>query len=245
MILPNVRASFGRSEAAFVVWLLARSDESTRARLEEQLRDDGFDAILDDPVTFNRLLSYPGLSTAPPRLVFYVLVRHALLEGGITDRLLADYLAALLLNFGVGDRARRLDDDTTQRFDYLVDIVQSIANADARRAFLLHAHLGNFALWTSGLFPDYINARVQRRGAPGIDYYEELGATGYQRAADSRDASKHGLDALFRSCAFGFPTLRLALNRVSDRYIFPRTGDPMDRLLRQVGDDFRVKHSGN
>ena len=245
MILPNVRASFGRNEAAFLFWLLARSDERARALLEERLREDGFDAILDDPVSFNALMSYRGLDAPPPRLALYVLVRHALLEGGIGDRVLADYLAALLLNFGVGNRARRADEHDDEQYDYLVDILQAIATADRRRAFLLHAHLGNFALWLSGLFPDHITARVQRRGAPGIDYYEELGATGYQRAADSDDALRHGLDRLYRSCAFGFPQLRVALNRIADRYFFPEPGDPTERLLRQISDRYRPAHGVN
>lgn len=238
MILPNVRASFGRNEAAFVVWLLARSNEAARARLEERLHTDGFDAILDDPVTFNTMLSYPGLSTAPPGLIYYLLVRHALLEGDIPDRLLADYIAALLLEFGVADRARRPDVAMQEKFDYLVDIMRAIDESEGRRAFLLHAHLGNFALWLSGLFPDFISHRTHRRGAPGMDYYEAMGASGYYRAADSQDATRHGLDTLYRSCAEGFPALRTALNRVSDRYFFPNAADPTLRLLRQVTDEF-------
>ena len=59
----------------------------------------GFDVILDDPRTFNALMSGRRLSSAPPELVFYLLVRHALLEDGITDRSLADYLAALIATF--------------------------------------------------------------------------------------------------------------------------------------------------
>lgn len=239
MILPNVRASFGREEAGFLLGLTAGGDEGARRREEERLREEGIDAILDDPRTLNAVLASGGISTAPAPLVFYLLVRHALLEDGINNPVIADYLAALLLEFGRGDRARRPTDDADGReYDYLADLVEAIESATGHDAFLLRAHLGNFALWLSGLFPDYITARVERRGAPGIRYYEEMGATGYRLAADTVDAESWGLDHLYRTFADNFPALRIALNRIADRHLFPMRGDPIDRLLRQIADRF-------
>lgn len=239
MILPNVRASFGRAEAGFLLGLTAGNDEGARQREEERLREEGIDAILDDPRTLNAVLASGGISTAPAPLVFYLLVRHALLEDGINNPVIADYLAALLLEFGRGDRARRPTDNADGReYDYLADIVEAIETATGHDAFLLRAHLGNFALWLSGLFPDYITARVERRGAPGIRYYEEMGATGYRLAADTIDAEHWGLDHLYRTFADNFPALRIALNRIADRHLFPVRGDPIDRLLRQIADRF-------
>jgi hypothetical protein len=235
MILPNVRSSFGRSESAFLIWLLARGSEQGRARGEARLREEGFDSILDDPRTFNALMAGREFSSAPATLVFYLLVRHALLEDGITDRALADYIATLLHTFGDGHRAFRPEETETE-FRYLVDILAAAAEADGRRAFMLRTHVGEFALWLSGLFPDHITARVQRRGAPGIRYYEELGSSGYRMAARFSDAERVGMDRLYAACAEAFPILRVALNRIADRHLFPATGDRIERLLRQVGD---------
>jgi hypothetical protein len=119
---------------------------------------------------------------------------------------------------------------------YLVELVEEMSTASGREAFLLRAHLGEFSLWLSGLFPDYVGARLQRKGAPGIEYYEQLGTTGYRLAADTTDARRCGMDAIYDSCAQTFPELRLALNRVADRHLFPLAGDPIERLLRQVRD---------
>jgi hypothetical protein len=242
MIVPDVRASFGRSEASFLIWLLTRGEEQARARAEERLREEGFDAILDDPRTFNALMAGRDFSSAPISLVFYLLVRHALLEDGIADRALADYLSALLVAFGRPDRARKVDDQISE-LNHLVDIVAAGDESTGHRAFLLRVHLGEYALWLSGLFPDHINARVQRRGAPGIPYYEELGSTGYRLAARYRDAEQHGLDRVYLRCADGFPALRIALNRIADRHLFPATGDRIERLLRQVADGFNAREA--
>jgi hypothetical protein len=245
MILPNVRGGFGRAEATLVIHLLAQGDERIRSREESRLQEEGFDALLDDPRTFNALIAARGVTFASEELVFYLLVRHALLEGGIGSRAVADYLAALLQSFGRGDRAYRIDDDGAERHEYLVDILEEMSTAQGREAFLLRAHLGEFSLWLSGLFADYIAARVQRRGAPGLEYYQELGATGYRLAADTVDAKRCGMDAIYGSCAEIFPELRMALNRVADRHLFPTAGDGVERLLRQVRDAAGRDPSGN
>jgi hypothetical protein len=236
VILPNVRTSFGRSEAGTVIRLLAGSDDGAVTRVEARLRDEGLDALLDDPRTLNAVLT--AEHSAPSSLVFYLLVRHALLESGIDDRVLADYIAALLIEFGKEDRAYRAAPDESGRFLYLVDLVTATDSPDGRRQFLLRAHLGNYALWLAGIFPDYVTARVHRRGAPGLQYFEEMGATGYRLAASTPVAADHGLDNLLRTAADTFPELRVALNRVADRYLFPASRGAVDRLLRQISDAF-------
>jgi hypothetical protein len=236
VILPNVRASFGRAEASALLGLLSEGDSRARDRFDDRLREDGFDAILDDPRTLNAALT-ASASTATPKLLFYLLVRHALLESGIDDRTLADYIAALLISFGREDRANRVDDHDPDRFLYLVDLVAAMDTPDGRQQFLVRAHLGNFALWLTGIFPDWVTARVQRRGAPGLEYFEEMGASGYRMAADSPVATQHGLDRVLRTAADAFPDLRVALNRVSDRYLFPTAAGSINRLLRNVADN--------
>jgi hypothetical protein len=243
MIVPNVRSAFGRSEAAFLIWLLTRGAEQERERLEDQVREQGLDSLLDDPRTFNAVMAGREFSSASAGLVFYLLVRHALLEDGVSDRLLADYLSALLLTFGKARRAFHVEEDE-QEFFHLVDIVAAGSESTGSRSFLLRAHLGEYALWLSGLFPDHITARVQRRGAPGIDYYDELGSFGYRSAARFADAEEHGLDRVYETCAETFPVLRVALNRIADRHMFPATGDRIERLLRQISDEFRSSNTG-
>ncbi|CAN5886966.1 hypothetical protein BH23GEM9_BH23GEM9_00710 [soil metagenome] len=243
MILPHIRSSFNRADASFVIWLLTRGSESARSREETRLHERGIDAVLDDPRTLNALLAGREFSTARPELVFYVLVRHALLEDGITDRGVADYLAGLVLAFGRDGRAYHVAEDNTE-YRYLVDIVAAGDQSTGRRAFMLRAHLGEFALWLSGLFPDHIVARENRKAAPPISYYEELGSTGYRLAARYDEAEQHGIAELYRNCADFFPALRIALNRVADRHLFPATGDRIDRLLRQVADSFRQQSAG-
>jgi hypothetical protein len=232
MILPMIRASFSRKDVLHLARLLGHGDEEIRRGAEQRLDDEGADALLDDPRVLNALLTDPD-AAAPTNLVFYVLVRHALLEVGVRDRATADYVASLLVAFGRAGRAYRLSESTTDEYFYLVDMVEKLATADAREAFLLRSHLGNFSLWLSGLFPDYLEARSRRKGAPSIRYYERMGSTGYRLASRSPEAASLGVERVLAEVGDHFQGVRAALNLVSDRYMYP-TGDPVSRLLREV-----------
>ena len=125
MILPNVRASFGRQEAEFLISLAGSAGE-------ERLRERGIDALLDDAAVVRALLRRRAIETAPARLVFYLLVRHALLEREIHDRQLADYTAAVLLEFG-RLRTRAADELPMTTTLYLVDILSELDQARGER----------------------------------------------------------------------------------------------------------------
>jgi len=235
MIKPNVRASFGRREAELLLSVAGPHGE-------ELLREHGLDALMDDVRVLHALMRREGLSRAPAPLVFYLLVRHALLQRDLHDRQLADYTAAVLLEFGMAGRAGRVDGGEGEPFAYLADILAAIEQARGEREFLLRVHLGNYALWLAGLFPDHITHRVQRRAAPPISYYDAMGASGFRTAAANEIALRHGLGDVFLAAADRFADVRGALNSLSDAVFFARPKDPVDRLLRQVSDDFRRTH---
>jgi hypothetical protein len=230
MIRPNVRASFGRREAELLVSIVG-------PRGEERLREQGLDALLDDAQVVRALLRGGAVSHAPAPLMFYLLVRHALLQREIADRQLADYTAALLLEFS--DARRAFAPDGGERFFYLVDILEAIEQSRGEHEFRLRLHLGNYALWLAGVFPDHIAHRVQRRGAPPLSYYDELGAAGFRTAAASQMAQRHGLGDVLVCAADRFADVRAALNTLSDGLFFRTGRDPVERLLRQVHDDFQ------
>ena len=233
MILPTIRASFGRADALHLVDLLGRHDPELREAARERLEEQGPDSLLDDPRVRSALLTDPDVQ-APPSLVFYVLVRQALLEGGIDCVATADLVASVVVAFARTERAYRISDESEREFHYLVDLIQQLGEVQERRAFMLRAHLGNFSLWLAGLFPDFLEARVRRKGAPPIDYYDHMGTTGYRLAAQTPQAAALGVDQAFGDVARRFSGVRAALNRLSDRYLWPGGGDPVNRLIREV-----------
>ena len=238
MIQATVRRHLTRDDAQLVARLIARDAGTPLEEIERKLADEGIDAVLDDPRLPTAMLrAGQGMWTSLP-LFSYVMVRHALRRLGEDDRRLADYVAAVLMHFGMRDNAHRVSAADDQVYDSLTALLADVDDPDGRRSFLVRTHLGNYALWLSGLFPDYIEHRKWRRGGPDLDYYEEMGRRGYQLAAGHRLADEHGIATLFTTAAERFGLLRAALNDVSDSLLFPNRYSP-ERLMRQVTSEAR------
>ncbi len=235
MILANVRGRLRAQDFHLVALALARGDAGRRARYERLLLEEGPDRLLDEPGLLDALLALRTLVAPSPVLFTYVAVRHTLRAAGVDDCALAEYLAALLLEFGDHDRHTRIRRTDDERYHYLVDMVAELTDLDdtGERGFLLRVHLGNYSLWLAGLFPDYIAARRSRRGGPDLPYYDALGRQGYQLASEHRLAQHFGVAGIYRAAAERFPTLRVAFNRLSDRVFFPNVSTP-DKILRNL-----------
>lgn len=238
MILADARHRLTRDDAQLAARLLASESGQDLATLETRLADEGIDTILDDPRLSAALKRDPRGAHASLTLFAYVMIRASLRQMGESDRALADYVTAIVLNFGVRGRAYRISEADDEVYDAIVELCEDLNDTDARRSFLVRTHLGNYALWLSGIFPDFIEQRHTKRGGPDLDYYEAMGRRGFQLAADHRLAEEHGLTALFANAAARFGLLRTALNSVSDSLFFPAVNTP-ERLMRQVRDEFR------
>jgi hypothetical protein len=238
MILADLRHRLTRDDAQLALRLVSRPDGAHAERMENALRDDGIDALLDDPRLLAALLDGRQGMHASLGLVSYVLVRHALMRAGEPDRRIADYVASIFMHFGLRHRATRLSDTDDEVYTTMAELLGAVDGPDARRTLLARAHLGNYALWLSGFFPDFIESRRWRRGGPDLEYYEEMGKRGFQLAADHRLAADYGLDALYATAALRFPVLRTALNAISDQLLFPHVNTP-ERIMRQVKDEAR------
>lgn len=242
MILANTRLEMTREDAQLAVRLLSRATGEATDALERRVADDGIDAILDDPRLGRALLELPSAAHASLRLFAYTMIRHALRRAGEDDRGIADYVTAIVVHFGMQGRAHRIGMADDETYSTLVDLVDDVNDPDANRSFLVRTHLGNYALWLSGLFPDHIEHRRWRRGGPDLDYFEEMGRQGFQLAADHKLAGTYGLTALYATAAERFGLLRSALNSVSDSLLFPDVHSP-ERLMRQVRDEARWRIS--
>ena len=238
MIRANAREMLDRNDAQLALRLIAQGSQDEYEKAERELRDHGLDALLDHPTLFPAMLRHDLGANASLTLFACVGVRATLRRMGEYDVMLSDYVAALLLNFGLRDRSRRISDRDDQTYSAAADIAVDLDDPNPARSFLTRAHMGNYALWLSGVFPDYIEHRNRRRGGPDLDYYEEMGRKGYSLAAGHRLASEHNMAGLFRRAAERFLILRMALNSLSDTLLFPKVTSP-DRLMRQVRDEFR------
>lgn len=220
MIRPDIRARLTPRDFEVVLLTLAHGEAAAYRRLEARLFEEGPDALLDAPELPARLRALRGVLVPSEALFLYVMVRHALLAADVDDRELADYLAALVAEFGRRDRAWRVDwhDDATHR--YVVDLLADLERSDGPRRFRVVVHLGNWALWLGGLFPRHVEARRDRRGGPDIGYYDRMGRRGFAEASGHALAGTLGLASVFGTAAERYPAVRGALNRLAAEVFF-------------------------
>lgn len=218
MIRANCRARFTATDFDFVVRTLARSP-SENVSLGDLLSDcETRDAVLDSPRLIEAILSHAGQLAISSQFYFYILARHVLREAGINDRKLCDYVASLLETFSRmnGLRAPHMADERGRQ--YICDMLIALTRATAEQTFLLRAHVGNYALFLTGIFHENTQRR-SLRGAPDLKFYEQVGRTNYGMVASHATARRCELNDVFAELADRFREVRLALNQLSDRLL--------------------------
>ena len=218
MIRANCRERFTAADFDFVVRTLARSSSDHVSLVDllsdQEMRDD----VLDHPRLIDAILSNAGHLSISSHFYFYVLARHVLRQAGINDRKLCDYVASLLETFSriSGLQAPHLTDEHGQQ--YISDMLIALTRATPEQAFLLRAHVGNYSLFLSGIFHENTQRR-SRRGAPDLEFYEQVGRTNYQMLATHATARRCDLDDVYEELGDRFRDVRLALNQLSDQLL--------------------------
>ena len=111
-------------------------------------------------------------------------------------------------------------------------MVRALENADERNAFYIRTHIGNQSLFLSGVFPQRITSRAERRGFPDLSYFESLGKANFRIASDHKLAQRYNLARVFAALSEHFRATRLALNDIAERlFSIGEVGHMLDALL--------------
>jgi len=217
VIQPNCRVQFTADDIEFILRVLRPGVDNaeclTRLLADEETRD----LVLDDEKLLHAVLEQRTCLRISTHFYFYILVRQVFRRAGIEERTVADYVAEVMAQFSRAENTQCLIQG--QPKNYFIDMLAALQTADDLTSFYIRAHIGNYSLFLSGIFPDHVRFRTERRGAPGLSYYEGLGQANYRAASDHRLARKYDLDAVFNILAERFQTTRLALNDLGERLI--------------------------
>jgi hypothetical protein len=187
-------------------------------RVHEQ--PNTLESLLESRYVQNALLDRgPLCLSVSPRLFFDVMLRRAL-PGPRTaiERHAIHYLANLLALFSRTERVYRLQDGDAAQFPYLVDLVQEAQQASSDRRFLIEAHIGNYALFLSGMQAEWINHRRRYHQRPlSLEYYRRMGRSYYASAAVHPASRQFGLREVFRHLAERFEHFRTGLQRMAEQ----------------------------
>ena len=231
VIRPNCRVQFTAEDVDFVLGVLGPKAGSAETLVKLLGDEETRDLILDDESLLRAVLEHRNCLRISTHFYFYILVRHAFRRSGLQERPLADYVASVLAEFSQFERTRCTVKG--QPIDYFFEMLAALQTADDTTSFYIRAHIGNQSLFLSGVFPDRIRFRAERKGAPGLNYYEGLGRSNFRAASDHRLARKYDLDGIFNTLSERFQETRLALNDLRERLV--SLGDPeiaLDNLIK-------------
>jgi hypothetical protein len=218
IICPNCRDQLSRQDFAFIVSTLATPTDGQF--LQELLVDaETRDLILDTEELGRALLDLPGFVHISPQLYFYVLVRRNLRGAGIEEREIADYVASVLVSFICRDRTRRSLPENVCDDSYSFELLAALGHADEATSFQLRGYIGNRSLFLTGLWADRLRARTERKGAPDIRFYQQLGAGCFQVASHNRLAGEFEVERVYETLGERFHETRLALNEMAERHL--------------------------
>ena len=124
MIQANCRAQFTADDFSFVVRTLARSQKDA-VSLVALLSDEAErDAILDHDLIYESVVDSTGCLQVSAAFYFYVLTRRVLRRVSLDERVLTDYVAAVLLAFSRTSQLSSPCEQTNARsFAYLSDMM--------------------------------------------------------------------------------------------------------------------------
>lgn len=225
IIRANCRDRLSSEDVDFIQSVLG-SDEGDRNVLVDLLTDaDSRDSILDESKLVSAIQDRAEWLTISSQLYFYLLVRHCFQARSITDRDVADYVADLLAKFASAKRVASPLPDADHVFDRVCDLLAALQDQNAEGRFLIRTHIANYSLFLSGIFPERIARRKERRGTPGLDFYEQLGQANYQEASTLHLAGEYDLHEVFEQLAHWFREIRVSLNDLADRFLSVGTSD--------------------
>jgi hypothetical protein len=219
LIQPNCRIQFTAEDLDFIAATLAKSPEERQSVINLLADEDSRDHILDDDHLFRAILENRSCLRISNRLYFFVIVRHVLKDAGIEDRQVADYTAEMLAEYSEFDNTRCRVPGQASPLDYFFEMLAALQTADDRTSFYIRAHIGNHSLFLSGVFPQRIKYRAERKGFPDLRYYEALGQSSFRIASDHRLASRYDLAPIYSTLAERFQETRQALNDMSERLV--------------------------
>ncbi len=212
MIQANCRAQFTADDFSFVVRVLAKSPRDA-VSLVSLLSDEAErDAVLDHDLVYESVVDSTGCLQVSAAFYFYVLTRRVLRRVALDERALTDYVAAVLLAFSRTSQLRGQDEAPSRSFAYLSDLMAQANACPPEQAYLVRVHMANYALFLSGMFAERVQARVERRGGPGLSFYEAIGQSTFRSVAGHPQARRTQLEAIFRLLGDEFRRVRVALN---------------------------------
>lgn len=217
---PGCWFRFTEADWNFIIETLSLT-QGDRESLQSLCQDpETITLVLDHPKLFDSLLHCRNATLLSPELFFFVVVRHTLKRVGVQEAAVADYIAVVCADFGCRPSQERGEAERRVESFYSIDYIAPLDQASRHERFFLHVQCANQFLVLTSLYPDYIKRRAERRGAPGLDYYEGVVVSHLQAASRHVLAEEFAMHDVLSLLADAFPPVRRAMNHTVREFLY-------------------------
>ncbi len=158
----------------------------------------------------------------PLRRLFAGLTEHAFFAHlGVTNTRLTDYLSTLLTRFIHFDTVYRLRDASGRPIHELVDMLLEAQRlpAGGRTQREYYRHIGDFALFWTGVYPESLERQRRRAVKDALVSYTVQGKRSYWITSQLEEAAQHAEEAdLFRHLSEQFELCAVGLRKVREEW---------------------------
>jgi hypothetical protein len=183
------------------------------------------------------LLPMPEESRAPNNSLqsyFLQVVRQSFWQVGIYDATVAQYVAQVLADFALADNLYKMRGRGGRKIDSVVEMLAQAPavpadEADVLRQRMLRKYVGDYALFMSGVFRKYIDAKGS------LDFYIQEGSRSYWTVSELDLALYRTGYYLYQELSTKFEYYSGALDFMGKTYFAAAPGeDPFAGFLRQI-----------
>ncbi len=215
----KTRLHLTKQDYDFIAKTIGSDNQSRTAILTLCDDAEAITELLHHETLFPQIVRSTSLTTVSPWLFFYEFVYQALRGKQLNDDDLVDYVSSVCVDFSQTDVLWQFASASGERMIYFVDMLQVMKDLKEVQQYYMHQHIGNVSLFLTGFFPDLIYQRNKRKGAPSLDYYESVGQTEFDAAAQSSFLYEADASPVLFKLAEYFTEVRSAINIYVDSYL--------------------------
>lgn len=142
----------------------------------------------------------------------------------LEDERLLFYLVNMLGDFVETERVHQVPSLDDREFHYVFEMIEASRTSTDSQSYRIFCHIGNYSLYLTGVFPDWIRYRHERKNRPmDVDDYSDFGKTYFNKASKHRLARKQHMEPVLKKLSDGYDLVRTSLEMLFKR-VLPASG---------------------
>lgn len=136
------------------------------------------------------------------------------------DEKLIDYLTDMLNTFVHTDQVYQLPGKGDDEYQYVFEMLEAAQDSSDTEAFQIFCHIGNYSLYLTGIFPEWIRYRHEYKNRPmDVESYRNYGKTFFDRASKHRLAKRNDLQPVLSKLSEGYDLVRSSIELIFTRIL--------------------------